>query len=70
MAEVITRPEVTAVQLTPNPVATGLRYNIAVTVREVEYVPVVSSMFEFPFSNESLNENLLEMGDISYEKRT
>lgn len=69
-ADVITKPKITSVVLTPNPVAAAGRYTVQVFVAEERYVATVNPRFEFAFSNDSLTDKLLNMGEITYEKET
>lgn len=60
--------KITSVSVTPNPVRTGDTCQIDVVLEQEHYNAIPNGNFEFEFSNESLIENLINMGDLSFER--
>lgn len=70
MDNIITQLKVVSVSLKPNPIGTGEEYTISVDVQEKKYILVAEPELEFAFSNESLTQDLIIMGDLVYKEVT
>lgn len=60
--------KITSVIITPNPTKTDDPTQIEVVIEQEHYQYIPYSEFEFDFSNESLDENLIEMADLVLER--
>ena len=60
--------KIVSVFLTPNPVRVSSNYTIEVVIEQEHYHYVPYGAFEFDFSNESLIEDLINMGDLVLER--